>query len=187
MKLLQRYLSDPEKSTKQSYWPAFLLLAFLCLIGPAEIETGIVDFSFQTLMIMVTGLVLNPVTSFIVLLIYLILGASGLPVFAGYTGGFEHLSGPTCGFLIWFPVLALLFSYSLKYTLKHPILVGLSAFLNQLILLLAGFSYMLIMDYLSVNEMRVNIIGLLPGLLLKSILILFIYLAIFRFFRIAEK
>lgn len=41
-------------------------------------------------------------------LIYLLLGAVGLPVFSGFRGGLFHLAGPTGGYLIGFMIAALL-------------------------------------------------------------------------------
>ncbi|MFQ6810094.1 MAG: biotin transporter BioY [Streptococcus sp.] len=43
-------------------------------------------------------------------LIYLLLGAIGLPVFAGGHGGISSFYGPTAGFLFFFPLRALVTS-----------------------------------------------------------------------------
>ena len=40
------------------------------------------------------------------ILVYILLGAIGLPVFAGLSGGFQILIGPTGGFIISFPIMA---------------------------------------------------------------------------------
>ncbi|MFQ7281996.1 MAG: biotin transporter BioY [Christensenellales bacterium] len=40
-------------------------------------------------------------------LVYVLIGAVGIPVFAGFTGGFGILMGPTGGYLIGYIVLAL--------------------------------------------------------------------------------
>jgi biotin transport system substrate-specific component len=40
-------------------------------------------------------------------LLYLLLGAAGLPVFAGFSGGFGHLAGATGGYIIGFLFSAL--------------------------------------------------------------------------------
>lgn len=39
--------------------------------------------------------------------VYLLLGAAGLPVFSGFTGGIGHIMGPTGGYLIGFLLSAL--------------------------------------------------------------------------------
>ena len=48
---------------------------------------------------------------FISVLIYLLIGSIGLPVFAGFSGGLGVLLGPTGGFLIGFPLIALVPGY----------------------------------------------------------------------------
>ncbi len=51
-------------------------------------------------------------------LIYLALGAVGIPVFAGFRGGIGVLLGPTGGFLWSFPLLALLCSPGSRKSMK---------------------------------------------------------------------
>ena len=40
-------------------------------------------------------------------LVYLLLGAAGLPVFSGFTGGIGHMLGPTGGYMVGFVFSAL--------------------------------------------------------------------------------
>jgi biotin transport system substrate-specific component len=54
----------------------------------------------QNLFIMLSGLLLGPGWGLVSVLVYLGLGAAGLPVFAGGTGGFARFLGPTGGFLV---------------------------------------------------------------------------------------
>lgn len=52
-----------------------------------------------TLVATLTGLLLQPKDAFIVFIIYILLGAVGLPVFVGGTAGLGKLLGPTGGFI----------------------------------------------------------------------------------------
>lgn len=56
-------------------------------------------------------------------LVYLALGAVGLPVFAGFGGSLAFLVGPTGGFLIGFPVLALCCGFGAQ---RKQISIGLA-------------------------------------------------------------
>jgi len=56
---------------------------------------------------MLAGLLLGPVWGGISVLLYLVLGAIGLPVFSGGSGGFAHFMGPTGGFLLGYLVSAI--------------------------------------------------------------------------------
>lgn len=53
----------------------------------------------QNMMIFTTGLVLGPVWGTAAIILYLLLGALGLPVFAGGTGGLARFAGPTGGYI----------------------------------------------------------------------------------------
>lgn len=56
----------------------------------------------QNLFVIMTGVVLPPIAALGTVLVYLLLGALGLPVFAGGAGGLAHFAGPTGGFLLGF-------------------------------------------------------------------------------------
>ena len=66
-----------------------------------------VPMTFQTLAIMITGVMLGAKKSVIVTIVYVLAGALGAPVFAGLAGGPGIVFGHTGGFIISFPLLAL--------------------------------------------------------------------------------
>jgi biotin transport system substrate-specific component len=59
-----------------------------------------VPIVLQNAFVVLTGLVLSPGWSLLTVTVYLLIGAIGLPVFAGATGGLAHFAGPTGGFLV---------------------------------------------------------------------------------------
>ena len=78
------------------------------IVFPLPFTPGMV--TALTLTMGLTAYILNPKQTFTVILIYLLLGAVGLPVFAG-TGGLGRLLSPVGGFyfawLVAFPLLSL--------------------------------------------------------------------------------
>jgi len=64
-----------------------------------------VPVTAQVLFVLLAGLVLGARKGFLALLVYLVLGAAGLPVFSK-GGGLAYLMGPTGGFLLSFPLAA---------------------------------------------------------------------------------
>ena len=62
-----------------------------------------VPMTMQTFAITLAAVVLGSKLSTISSLIYIIMGAVGLPVLANFSGGFDKFVGPTGGFLISFP------------------------------------------------------------------------------------
>ena len=65
-----------------------------------------VPFTMQTFAITLAGIVLGSKNGAIASIIYVMLGAVGLPVFAHFTGGWQSLAGPTGGFILSFPLMA---------------------------------------------------------------------------------
>lgn len=65
-----------------------------------------VPMTMQTFAITLAAIVLGAKKGAIATGIYVLLGAIGLPVFAGLSGGFSYIIGPTGGFIISFPIMA---------------------------------------------------------------------------------
>jgi biotin transport system substrate-specific component len=65
-----------------------------------------VPLVLQSLFILTAGMVLGPCLGSLSAVLYLGVGALGLPVFAGGSGGIAHLAGPTGGYLLSFPLAA---------------------------------------------------------------------------------
>lgn len=67
-----------------------------------------VPVTMQTLFVVLAGVTLGPRDGFYAMLSYIALGASGVPLFAGFSFGPGVLVGITGGYLIAFPAAALL-------------------------------------------------------------------------------
>ncbi len=68
-----------------------------------------VPFTLQTFAVFLSLFVLGGKRGTLALLAYICLGLAGLPVFAGFVGGFAVLFGATGGFLLGFILAALIF------------------------------------------------------------------------------
>ena len=87
---------------------------------------GMVPISLQTLAIYVIAMTFNKNQALMMTLVYLFMGAIGLPVFANFTGGIDHLIGPNGGFLLAFPIMAYVISWFVhNYDHKLRNLVGM--------------------------------------------------------------
>ncbi len=64
----------------------------------------------QTIVVNLIGLLLSPVQVVITMVIYVLLGLVGLPVFSGGVGGPAKLFGPTGGYVLGFVLAAVLIS-----------------------------------------------------------------------------
>ena len=73
-----------------------------------------VPMTMQTFAVTLAGIVLGAKRGAISMIIYVLLGAIGVPVLANFSGGFQHLIGPTGGFLLSFPIMAYLIGIGTK-------------------------------------------------------------------------
>lgn len=92
-----------------------------------------VPFTLQTFGIYLTIAVLGGKLGTISFLIYLTLGAIGLPVFAGFKGGFAALTGPTGGYIIGFLATALIMWGFEKFFGKNKISFIISAIIGLVV------------------------------------------------------
>lgn len=63
---------------------------------------GGIPMTMQTFGIVLIGTILGRKSGFLSVLLYLLMGFAGIPVFAGFGGGLDTLVGPTGGYLIGF-------------------------------------------------------------------------------------
>ena len=78
-----------------------LMAALTCILGPMSIALQFtpVPISFTNLVIYFSIMVIGMKRGTISYLVYLLIGAVGLPVFSGFSGGLAKLAGPTGGYL----------------------------------------------------------------------------------------
>ena len=86
-----------------------LFAALLCLCAWIYLPLGQNPITLQTFALFLTLELLGGKYGSLVCLVYLLLGAAGLPVFSGFRGGFGMLLGATGGYLWGFLLCALLY------------------------------------------------------------------------------
>lgn len=82
--------------------------------------------ALQTLIVNLTGYVLNAKQAFMTMLVYLLVGLAGVPVFTGGSAGPGKLFGPTGGYIIGFLFTAVFLAYfrGEKYSFKRYALLA---------------------------------------------------------------
>ena len=87
-----------------------LMTAVICIVGPLSLPlpASPVPVTLTNFAIYIAVYVLGLKAGTVSCLIYLCLGAAGLPVFSAFSGGIGKLAGPTGGYLIGFLFLALI-------------------------------------------------------------------------------
>lgn len=94
------------------------LFATLMCVGAWIHFPSPVPATMQTFVVFTALGLLGSKKTFIMLVIYIALGAVGLPVFSGFTGGIGALTGPTAGF-IWGFILGVPVFYVFEKYFPH--------------------------------------------------------------------
>ncbi len=84
------------------------LIAVLAFAPPIPVGSFGVPITLQTMGVALAGLVLGPWRGLAAAGLYVALGLLGLPIFAGFAGGLGVLAGPSAGYLLAFPLTALI-------------------------------------------------------------------------------
>ncbi len=100
--------------TRPSLWLQHVLLVVgasffvgLCAHVSVPLPFTPVPLTLQNFAVLVVGLALGSRRGFAALLLYLAEGMAGLPVFAGGSAGLAPLLGPSGGYLMMYPLVAL--------------------------------------------------------------------------------
>lgn len=126
-----------------------------------------VPMTLQPLAVLVVGGLLGAVGGVSALILYIALGALGLPVFAAGGSGILHLIGPTGGYLLAFPVAAGL-TGALVGRAPHSILrVLLACALGMVVIHLGGVAQLALLGGNPAAAFRMGFLPFLTGDLLK--------------------
>ena len=74
-----------------------------------------VPMTMQTFAITLAAVILGSKKGALSILVYVLMGAVGIPVFAGFSGGIQNLIGPTGGFIISFPIMAFIIGIGVEH------------------------------------------------------------------------
>ena len=84
--------------------------AIIAALAQIIIPIGAVPITLQTFAVGLVAAILKPREATLAATLYLILGAIGLPVFAGGGGGLQSFFGPSAGYLLAYPFFAFITS-----------------------------------------------------------------------------
>ena len=79
-----------------------------------------VPFTLQVLAVVLSGLLLGPRYGALAMAIYILVGAVGVPVFAGFKGGLGVIAGPTGGYLLSYPIAAAVAGFAAYAAVRAP-------------------------------------------------------------------
>ena len=116
------------KTKTYSYVVTAFGAAIIAVLAQMTIPLPLIPITGQTLAIGLIVTILGKKNGTLAVLLYILLGAIGLPVFSGFSGGLAVIVGPTGGYIIGFLVQAYLMGlymdkFGVNYT--HSIIANL--------------------------------------------------------------
>ena len=77
-----------------------VMAALICVFCSPSITVGPISFTLCTFAIYLAGTVLGSRRGTLAVALFLLIGMVGVPVFSGFTGGFQKLAGVTGGYMV---------------------------------------------------------------------------------------
>ncbi|MBR1932052.1 MAG: biotin transporter BioY [Lachnospiraceae bacterium] len=150
-----------------------LMTAVICILAPFSLSIPIspVPISLGTLAIYFVITVLGMKLGTCSVVIYILLGLVGLPVFSGFTGGAGKLFGPTGGYIIGYIFMALLCGFFIDHWKNNVFMAFLGMILGTAVCYLFGTAWLAYQLSLTFPQaLMAGVIPYIPGDLVKLLL-----------------
>ena len=97
-----------------------LMTALICVAGPLSISIGPIPLTLSNFAVYLAAAVLGAKLGPLAVALYLLIGAVGVPVFSGFTGGVGKLIGVTGGYLVGYVPGAFIGGLAVKPGQREP-------------------------------------------------------------------
>ena len=158
-----------------------LMTAVISVVSPFSIPVPFspVPLSLTTLILYLSTYILGLKYSLYSTALYLLLGAIGLPVFSGFSGGFGKLLGPTGGYLAGYLLIPLFMGFFIRKTGRNKFFSTCYIFIGMLMgtcaCYLTGTLWLSLQTEQSfLASLTIGILPFIPGDLCKITLALFL-------------
>ena len=96
-----------------------VIAAVMCVLGPLTLPIGPVPISLTPFVIFLGVYILGMKKGTVAVIIYVLLGAFGIPVFSSFSGGIGKIMGPTGGYIIGYIFMALVAGFFIDKFYKN--------------------------------------------------------------------
>lgn len=137
------------------------LFAALTAVGAfIKIPVPPVPFTLQNFFVVLSALILGPKLASAAQVIYLLIGLSGIPIFA-YGGGIQYVVNPTFGYLVGFAAFAFTTGIIIK-KLNKPTYINyfIASFCGMIISYIIGVTYLYLV-YKFINHSDTTVSGVI--------------------------
>jgi biotin transport system substrate-specific component len=169
-------ISEAFPDAKASAWPRAMGIvlvgsAFVAVCAHISLPLYFtpVPLSVAPFAVLLLGLLLSPRVGLATLCAYLAEGALGLPVFAPISpGGLVHLFGPTGGYLLAYPLAAMLISFLWRRSERGFTSALVSAAVGSFAIIACGALWLGLLTHASAQSvLALAVLPFLPGDMLK--------------------
>lgn len=163
-------------SKTYNYALCALFTAFIAICSQIAIHIGDIPISLSMLAIYITGMVLGAKYGVISVIVYILLGAVGIPVFAGGKGGAAVILGPTGGFIIGYIFCVMIVGWFNGKKEKNKIYSIISMILGLISCYVLGMGWYSIISEVPIKlALKYCVIPFIPGDIIKIIIAVIVY------------
>ena len=118
-----------------------IMAAILCVFSPFSFPLGAIPLSLATFAVFLVSCISPPGRCVASVAIYILIGAAGLPVFSGFTGGFQQIASLTGGYIIGYIPCAFAVSALINKFNKANFIYPVSMTVGTLICYICGTAW----------------------------------------------
>ncbi len=161
----------------RSFLLSILFSLLLIVSAQIKIYTGFspIPITMQTFIVLLAGVLLREYFSIFAILIYLILGNLGLPIFAGSIG-INSIFGITGGYLIGFLLAVFFIGKSIKNIKNSFLLFSVLLFANYILIYIPGLMQLYVFTHMSIKQLFLT--GFYPFIVGDFIKLLLVFLIV---------
>lgn len=145
-----------------------LMTSVLCILAPFSIPIGPIPLSLATFVIYIIAYVLGSKRGTAAVLLYLLIGIIGVPVFSNYGAGLQKVVGPTGGYLVSYILLVAITGFLCEKTKCAYIPSILAMVLSTLLLYLIGSAWLAYSNHMTFSAaIAAGMLPFIPGDIIK--------------------
>ncbi|TET18189.1 MAG: biotin transporter BioY [Candidatus Cloacimonadota bacterium] len=134
-----------------------------------------VPITLQVLFVLLAGVLLGTRYGTLSVLIYILVGAVGVPVFAGAIGGIARIAGPTGGYLAGFLIAPSIVSFLFARMGKHVFAAAIAMLAGLFVIYFLGMLHLsLFLGTTLLHTLKIGVLPFVAGDIVKIILAVFL-------------
>lgn len=155
--------------TKKIVYSA-LFASLIAIMALVAIPVHPIPMNMALLAILLAGGMLGKKYGTLSVVVYILLGVAGLPVFAGFQGGLSSLMGPTGGFIVGYIVVAYITGAVYEKTSKIKYTIPFITISVILCYIMGTMWYCFVMNVDFITALSVCVLPFIAGDILKIVL-----------------